>query len=105
MNYCDINHIRWVNNNDIVTRVPPAWLGFRHSGREMYLDSKGRVRDIQGWGRVKDRMRGFVRGLRRLKVDHFSDHVIDNYIDYIHTALQKERSDPSRQDAGVPSDK
>jgi triacylglycerol lipase len=103
VNYCELNHIRWVNNNDIVTRVPPAWLGFRHSGREMYLDAKGRVRDITGWGRVKDRMRGFLRGLRRFKVDHFSDHVIDNYIDYIHVALEKERAEPSRRDTGVSS--
>lgn len=107
INYCDINHIRWVNNNDIVTRVPPAWLGFRHGGKEMYLDAKGRVRDLTGIGRMKDRLRGFLRGLRKLKIDHFSDHSIDAYIEYIHVALEKERTAPpkSSKPAGVPANK
>ena len=89
INYCDINHIRWVNNNDIVTRVPPAWLGFRHSGREMYLNRDGKLKNIEGWNRFKDRARGFLRGLKRFSVDHFSDHLIDNYIDYIFEAVKE----------------
>ncbi len=92
INYCDISHIRWVNNNDIVTRVPPAWLGFRHGGQEMYLDANGDLKNLEGWGRFKDRMRGFFRGLRRLKVDHFADHLIDNYINYIANAIKKEKA-------------
>lgn len=99
INYCDINHIRWVNNNDIVTRVPPAWLGFRHGGREMYLDANGHIRDVHGWGRFKDRLRGFFRGLRRLKIDHFSDHSIDRYIEYIAAALADDDRDAATRPA------
>jgi triacylglycerol lipase len=92
----------WVNNNDIVTRVPPAWLGYRHAGREMYIDYKGRARDIEGRRRVLDRLRGFARSLRRFKIDHFSDHSIEDYIDHIHAAVQKQQqamtqSVPSRR--------
>ena len=38
VNHVPLLHYRWVNNNDIVTRVPPVLLGYRHSGTEQYLD-------------------------------------------------------------------
>jgi triacylglycerol lipase len=31
-------HSRFMNNNDIVARIPPAWLGFRHHGEMIYFD-------------------------------------------------------------------
>jgi triacylglycerol lipase len=91
INYAPLVHYRWVNNNDIVTRVPPTWWGYCHGGQEMYIDCKGRVRNVDGWRRVVDRIRGFLRSLRRLKIDHFSDHSIEQYIDYLHSAVQKEQ--------------
>jgi len=91
VNYHRLVHYRWVNNNDIVTRVPPTWLGYHHAGHEMYLDYRGRVREIEGWRRVFDRFRGFLRGLWRFNIDHFSDHSMERYIDYIHAAVLKEQ--------------
>jgi len=88
VNFVQLNHTRWVNNNDIVTRVPPAWMGYRHAGREMYLDSSGQVREMAGWRRTKDQFRGFLTGLMRLKIDHFADHSIDRYIGYIRAAME-----------------
>jgi triacylglycerol lipase len=90
VNYCRLVHFRWVNNNDIVTRVPPTWLGYHHGGREMYIDSQGRVRMVKGWRRVLDRLRGFILGLGRLNIDHFSDHSIEHYITHIHAAVQQQ---------------
>ncbi len=29
INHAKIDYYRWVNNNDIVTRTPPVWLGYR----------------------------------------------------------------------------
>ncbi len=87
INYCDIDHIRWVNNNDIVTRVPPVWLGYRHTGKEMYLDSHGHLRKLDGWQRTKDRFRGFFSGIRHFRIDHFSDHLMDDYIEAIHNMV------------------
>jgi triacylglycerol lipase len=89
--YCRMVHYRWVNNNDVVTRVPPTWWGYRHGGREMYIDSTGKVRDVKGWRRMVDRWRGFVRGLARLRIDHFSDHSIEQYITHIHAAVQRQQ--------------
>ena len=66
VNYTNIPHYRWVNNNDIVARVPPFWLGYRHSGQEMYLDRNGNLRDIKGWRRVSDRIQGFYQEMIRV---------------------------------------
>lgn len=104
VNHCEVPHFRWVNNNDIVTRVPPAWWGYRHGGREMYIDCKGRVRQISGWRRSLDRFRGFLLGLLRFDLDPLSDHSIERYIEYLHAAVQKERSiRPVRRGAAAAS--
>ena len=91
VDYPQLVHFRWVNNNDIVTRLPPTWLGYRHGGHEMYIDFRGRVRAVGGWRRVVDRLRGFIGGLARLSIDQFSDHSIEQYIDHIHAAVERQQ--------------
>lgn len=73
-------HYRWVNNNDIVTRVPPRWMGYIHSGYELYLDHKGRLRKVYSWSRSKDRFIGLIKSLRKRKLDYLSDHSMVEYI-------------------------
>lgn len=90
VNYVQLEAYRWVNNNDIVPRLPPAWLGFRHKGREVYLNAYGKIRNLTGWQRVKDRWRGFVRGVREGRIDFFSDHSINRYIQHIRAAVEEE---------------
>jgi triacylglycerol lipase len=89
VNYVQMEAYRWVNNNDIVTRVPPGWLGFCHKGHEVYLNAYGQIRRLCPWQRTKDRWRGFLRGLRERKFDHFSDHLIGQYIEHIWNAVQE----------------
>ncbi len=84
INYAKLDFLRWVNNNDIVTRVPPVWLGYRHAGQEMYLDASGKLKKLTAFQRGKDRSRGFFKGLRAGEFDYFSDHKIDRYVDYIY---------------------
>lgn len=84
ISHAKIDYLRWVNNNDIVTRVPPTWLGYRHSGEERYLNAYGKLRKLSPVQRGKDRWRGFVRGVRSGEFDHFSDHLIDRYVRYIY---------------------
>jgi triacylglycerol lipase len=94
VNYVQMEAYRWVNNNDIVTRVPPGWLGFRHKGQEVYLNAYGKIRRLTGWQRVKDRWRGFVRGLREGSFDHFADHSIGQYVQHIRHAVEEEERLP-----------
>ena len=90
VNYVQFEAYRWVNNNDIVPRLPPAWLGFRHKGQEVYLNAYGKIRNLNSWQRLKDRWRGFIGGLRERKLDHFADHSIQQYVEHIRSAVQSE---------------
>lgn len=78
-----IKHHRWVNNNDIVCRVPLWLMGYRHHGEEHYLNTWGNVRQPRGWQRIKDRFRGMWRGIKKGKIDNFSDHSIGDYVKHI----------------------
>ncbi len=84
ISHAKIDYLRWVNNNDIVTRVPPTWLGYRHSGEERYLDAHGKLRTLTSIQRGRDRWRGFIKGIKSGEIDHFSDHLIDRYVQYIY---------------------
>ena len=75
-----VQHHRWVNNNDIVTRVPPRLMGYKHHGNEHYMNAYGDVRKLSGWQRAKDRWRGFIMGIKAGGVDNFSDHSMTHYI-------------------------
>jgi triacylglycerol lipase len=93
VNYVQMEAYRWVNNNDIVTRVPPGWLGYCHKGQEIYLNAYGQIRHLCPWQRTKDRWRGFWRGLHEGRFDHFSDHSIGQYVGHIWNAVQEEERD------------
>ena len=92
VNHVKMTHYRWVNNNDIVTRVPPPFLGYRHNGVEKYIDRMGRLREVKGWKRVSDRIQGVLKGLRRFKIDYFTDHSSIGYIDYIFNIVRADEA-------------
>lgn len=85
--HASVEHVRWVNNNDIVTRVPPRWLGYRHTGMQMYLDRNGDYARMSKARRGRDRWAGFVAGLKQRKFDHFSDHASAGYVAHIRRAV------------------
>jgi triacylglycerol lipase len=72
--------------------MPPAWFGYRHGGQEIYLDQSGKIQDLKGWRRVKDRLRGLASGLKRFKVDYLSDHSMLQYIDNIFQNLRSSKT-------------
>jgi triacylglycerol lipase len=78
-----VKHHRWVNNNDIVTRVPLWIMGYVHHGEQHYLNAYGNVRSPSGYQLFKDRMRGMWMGLKRGGIDNFSDHSMTNYCNYL----------------------
>jgi triacylglycerol lipase len=90
VNYVQLETYRWVNNNDIVTRVPPAWLGFRHKGDDVYLNAYGKIRRLTKWQRIKDRWRGLLRGLRQGRFEPFADHSIVQYVTHIREAVEED---------------
>lgn len=92
VNHVKLEYFRWVNNNDIVTHVPPAWMRYRHTGQEMYINAYGRVREMTGWQRTKDRWRGFAMGIKQGKIDNFADHSVERYIEAIRHSLDHEKA-------------
>ena len=76
----ECKHHRWVNNNDIVTRVPLAIMGYVHHGHEHYMNAYGLERKMTTWQRTKDRWRGMWMGIKTGSIDNFSDHSMVNYI-------------------------
>lgn len=79
-------YFRYVNNNDIVTRVPPRLLGYWHGGRVEYLDSDGVLHDDPAWWQIfLDRIEVGMDVLRRLqekqiRIESIRDHAIAEYI-------------------------
>ena len=90
VNHVKLRHYRWVNNNDIVCRVPPIFMGYRHTGKQMYLNAYGKLRPLNAPQRAKDRWRGFWMGVKKGTLDHFSDHSMDDYIRHIQNAIKEE---------------
>ncbi len=73
---------RFRNNNDIVTRVPPEWLGFTHKSTELkYFNVDGIVRHGFSRGYMFTQwVIGTYRSLMRDKTwDAFADHSMGDY--------------------------
>ncbi len=94
VNHVKLPHFRWVNNNDVVTRLPRSLLGYRHTGTEMYIDQLGRLREMRGWRGISDRLRAGGFGLRRLNTNWLSDHSSSGYVDGIFTIVRTEENKP-----------
>ena len=88
-----VEHHRWVNNNDIVTKVPLWCMGYRHDGTEHYIDSEGDIDKEKGLARFWDGFQGFFSGLLKGSVDQVSDHNMSDYIAHI-ARVAKGRIDP-----------
>ena len=79
-------HLRFMNNNDIVCRIPPAWLGFRHHGEMIYFGRNGNKQDNPTWS---DMFYGILNSWKRWKFfDGIVDHGMPNYVKAI-TKLAK----------------
>jgi triacylglycerol lipase len=73
---------RFVNNNDMVTRVPSRVAGFSHVGTFLYFDRAGDLHDDMGfWYRFVDRVQGSIDSLGHLTPDQIRDHdMADGYL-------------------------
>ena len=82
VNTCVVPHYRFVNNNDLVPKVPPAILGFKHDGFEMYFNSGSKLAlGYTFWQDMWDLVKGFVSAWSKFKFfDGLTDHGMDGYI-------------------------
>jgi len=81
-------HNRFVNNNDIVPKVPFFLLGFKHYGNLYYINYYGNVRRATYWQRFKDQWRGRYRALQKKQFfDGIFDHNINDYHNKIKNVL------------------
>lgn len=77
-------HYRHVNNNDIVPKVPFAFLGYTHHGTLRYINFYGNIRKMTTWQRFKDGWRGRIAAWKNKQpFDGARDHGMNNYIKYL----------------------
>ncbi|NWF39389.1 lipase family protein [Mariprofundus sp. NF] len=94
---------RFVNNNDIVTMVPPA-ISYRHIGQLKYIDDAGLIHDNPNcWLQMKNRITGHVGHLGDLfnswshgdldaiPSDYLNDHAPIYYVVRIWNSYIKDR--------------
>ncbi len=74
-------HFRFVNNADIVARVPP-W-PYKHFGGMYYMNHYGHLRAPTAWQVTKDVWRGFLVGLKRREINFFTNHSITRYAEIL----------------------
>jgi len=72
---------RFVNNCDIVTRIPLSVLGFLHVGEIIYIDHEGKIHtdSIGLWNTFWDRYQGRKDDIWERKIGGISDHSMENY--------------------------
>lgn len=74
--HIETKHMRFVNNNDVVTKVPLWIMGYKHHGVLQYINFYGNIRKMTPWQVVKDKWRGWKSGI----LDGVLDHGMDNYV-------------------------
>lgn len=83
-NTISTSHIRVVNNNDIVPRLPPTLFSYSHHGDLVYINCKGNIVKYTTFQKLKDRLLGRYYAWKKCVVfDGLYDHSIEKYIQYL----------------------
>ena len=92
---------RFVNNNDLVTRIPPRSFGYRHIGSFKYFTEDGQfAEEISWWRQFLDGWRGRIDDMFEAGDDAIKDHSMTHYLDRIENSL-KTTSIPLRRNNSV----
>jgi triacylglycerol lipase len=79
---------RYVNNNDIVPRIPKRIMGYADAGQFRYFDTAGQLRnDINWWDLLVDRLQGRLEDLLAPGTDGVADHSMSKYVACLDKAL------------------
>jgi triacylglycerol lipase len=71
---------RFVNNNDVITRIPPRSLGYNHVGTFLYFDVLGNVHhDIRLWDKFLETIKGSIDDFLKPGPDASKDHDMGLY--------------------------
>jgi triacylglycerol lipase len=82
---------RYINNSDVVTRVPTREMGYSHVGTSLIFDAKGHDHaDMHFWNRFLERMKGDLDEFLHGKFAVFNDHAIHNYVTNTDRNLEKD---------------
>ena len=86
----NLNHQRFVNNNDVVPCVP-TFIRWRHTGDCYYIKSTGEVTRLGRWSseRVRDKGWSLLRTIMKGRLDFVADHNIRDYIKTLQNDLKK----------------
>lgn len=86
-------HFRFVNNADVVPRVPPPHtFKYEHSGQMMFIEDSGRiVRNPGFWTKLISRAKGRVDDLFKPGTAGVHDHNMNLYIDHVQAAALKSK--------------
>ena len=81
--FSNVEHYRHVNNNDVVTSIPLAFMGYVHHCPPRYINYRGHIRPFTPWQRLKDKLRGRWKALKKGQpFDGAYDHGMDYYCKY-----------------------
>lgn len=82
---------RFVNNNDLITRVPPRAAGYSHFGKIHYFLRNGKYSDsIKSWYKFLDRFVGKFNVGGEYVFDDLNDHMQENYYELIYNTWKEE---------------
>jgi hypothetical protein len=78
LNSLNIEHHRYINNCDVITRNPI--FPYKHHGKIYYFDHNGNLTNFNVVQRTKDIIKGTIVGLKKGKINFFLNHFMENYI-------------------------
>lgn len=71
---------RFVNDQDIVTRIPPSAFGYKHVGEFLYFDAKGELQnDPCFWKEFKKSVKGSLADFLKARMECVQDHQMSLY--------------------------
>jgi hypothetical protein len=85
------NTFRFVNNNDLVTRIPQRVQGYEHGGTLCYFPEEGvMTHEITFWRVFLDRINGHWEDFGEAGLDDLKDHEVDDYVMLVEAGLSEE---------------
>lgn len=83
---------RYVNNNDIVPRVPFRSMSYSHVGMLRYIDVDGVVHadELLWWEKLLDRVRGRLEDVLVPGTDGMKDHAMARYLRWLEEGAARE---------------